>query len=68
MNRNLPYTDSDVRPHIDGYVRRTYPVRGTRWNYEWYYRNGEATVSIDLTINGETEKHLVSVKSIVGNT
>ncbi len=66
MSRSFPYTDSDVRQHIDAYARRVFPVKGTTWTYEWYYNNGDPTVSISLTVNGGKQSHQVPVTSILG--
>ena len=60
-------THHDVKPHIDNYVVKSFPVDGKTWKYKWYYSNGADTVRITLTIDDETAVHHVSVLSIVGS-
>ena len=58
-------TYQDVEPHIDNYVIKSFPVGGTKWRYDWYYKNGADTVKITLTINGKTDVHQVPVLDII---
>jgi hypothetical protein len=67
-NRTQHLTYHDVKPHIEDYVVKSFPVDRKNWKYDWYYENGAETVQITLTINEKTMVHNVSVLSIVGST
>ena len=58
-------TYHDVKPHIDDYMIKSFPVDGTTWRYKWHYNNGTDKVKITLTVNGKTDVHHVPVLDIV---
>ena len=65
-NNTQHLTHHDVRPHIRNYVVNSFPVRGTNWDFEWYYDNGADTVEITLTINDATTVHHAPVLAVIG--